>query len=135
MPTISKKGNNITSSPIRKLVPYADRAKQNGIDILHLNIGQPDIKSPVESIDAIKNRATVGEVSKALEQVYGRHFATSLSVSGVYGKHFEGDEDFMNEKGNLELVYKTKKYGIPCERKFEVNQNSIIIGFISRGCF
>ena len=48
------------------------------------------------SIDAIKNRATVGEVSKALEQVYGRHFATSLSVSGVYGKHFEGDEDFMN---------------------------------------
>ena len=55
MPTISKKGNNITSSPIRKLVPYADRAKQNGIDILHLNIGQPDIKSPVESINAIKN--------------------------------------------------------------------------------
>ena len=55
MPTISKKGNNIPSSPIRKLVPYADRAKQNGIDILHLNIGQPDIKSPVESIDAIKN--------------------------------------------------------------------------------
>ena len=55
MPTISKKGNNIQSSPIRKLVPYADRAKQNGIDILHLNIGQPDIKSPVESIDAIKN--------------------------------------------------------------------------------
>jgi len=55
MPTISKKGNNIPSSPIRKLVPYADNAKQNGIDILHLNIGQPDIKSPVESIDAIKN--------------------------------------------------------------------------------
>ena len=45
------------------------------------------------------------------------------------------DEDFKNEKGNLELVYKTKKYGIPCERKFEVNQNSIIIGFISKGCF
>ena len=45
------------------------------------------------------------------------------------------DEDFKNEKGNLELVYKTKKYGIPCERKFEVNQNSIIIGFISRGSF
>ena len=55
MPTISKKGLNIPSSPIRKLVPYADKAKQNGIDILHLNIGQPDIKSPIESIDAIKN--------------------------------------------------------------------------------
>ena len=55
MPTISKKGFNIPPSPIRKLVPYADKAKQNGIDILHLNIGQPDIKSPIESIDAIKN--------------------------------------------------------------------------------
>jgi aspartate aminotransferase len=55
MPTISKKGINIPSSPIRKLVPYADKAKKNGIDILHLNIGQPDIKSPVESINAIKD--------------------------------------------------------------------------------
>ena len=55
MPTISKKGINIPSSPIRKLVPYADKAKQNGIDILHLNIGQPDIKSPVESINAVKD--------------------------------------------------------------------------------
>ena len=55
MPTISKKGINIPSSPIRKLVPYADKAKQNGLDILHLNIGQPDIKSPVESINAVKD--------------------------------------------------------------------------------
>ena len=55
MPTISKKGINIPSSPIRKLVPHADKAKQNGIDILHLNIGQPDIKSPVESINAVKD--------------------------------------------------------------------------------
>ena len=55
------------------------------------------------SIDAIKNRATVGEVSKALEQVYGRHFATSLSVSGVYGKHFEGDEDFMNVTNKVNI--------------------------------
>ena len=45
------------------------------------------------------------------------------------------DEDFKNEKTNLVLVYKTRKYGIPCERKFEVNQNLIIIGFISKGCF
>ena len=54
------------------------------------------------SIEAIKNRATIGEVSKALEEVYGRHFATSLSVSGVYGKHFENDEDFMNVKDKVE---------------------------------
>ncbi|MDC3219416.1 pyridoxal phosphate-dependent aminotransferase, partial [Flavobacteriaceae bacterium] len=55
MPTISKKGNNIPPSPIRKLVPFADQAKKKGVEILHLNIGQPDIKSPVESLDAIRN--------------------------------------------------------------------------------
>ena len=45
------------------------------------------------------------------------------------------DEDFQNEKGNLVLIYKTKKYGIPCERKFEVNAKLIVIGFVSNGCF
>ena len=43
-------------------------------------------------------------------------------------------EDFINEVGNETLVYKTKKYGIPCERKFEVNSNGTIIGFSSSGC-
>ena len=45
------------------------------------------------------------------------------------------DEDFKNEKGNLELVYNSKKYGILCERRFEVDSNSIVIGFVSNGCF
>ena len=45
------------------------------------------------------------------------------------------DEDYKNENGNFELVYKTKKYGIPCERKFEINSNSIVVGFVSNGCF
>ena len=54
MPSISKKGNKIPPSPIRKLVPYADDAKKRGIEILHLNIGQPDIKSPVESLNAVR---------------------------------------------------------------------------------
>ena len=45
------------------------------------------------------------------------------------------DEDFKNEKGNQVLVYKTKKYGISCERKFEVDSNSVVIGFSSKGCF
>ena len=43
-------------------------------------------------------------------------------------------EDYINENGNEMLVYKTKKYGIPCERKFEVNTNGIIVGFSSSGC-
>ena len=45
------------------------------------------------------------------------------------------DEDFKNEKGNLELVYNNKKYGIVCERRFEVDSNSMVIGFVSNGCF
>ena len=45
------------------------------------------------------------------------------------------DEDFKNEKNNLELVYNTKKYGILCERRFEVDTNFIVIGFVSNGCF
>ena len=43
-------------------------------------------------------------------------------------------DDFINELGNETLVYKTKKYGIPCERKFTLNANGIIIGFSSSGC-
>ena len=43
-------------------------------------------------------------------------------------------EDFVSETGNEILVYKTKKYGIPCERKFEVNATGTIIGFTSSGC-
>ena len=45
------------------------------------------------------------------------------------------DEDYKNAKGNFELVYKTKKYGILCERKFEINPNSVVVGFVSNGCF
>ena len=45
------------------------------------------------------------------------------------------DEDFKNTNGNLVLIYKTKKYGISCERKFEANSNLIVIGFTSKGCF
>ena len=43
-------------------------------------------------------------------------------------------EDYVNESGNKVLVYETKKYGIPCERKFEVNASGVIIGFSSSGC-
>ena len=44
------------------------------------------------------------------------------------------NEDFINELCNEVLVYKTKKYGIPCERKFEVNTSGTIVGFTSSGC-
>ena len=65
------------------------------------NAAKDETNLLIPCIEAIKLRATVGEVSKALEQVYGRHFAKSLSVSGVYGKHFEGDKEFMKVESKI----------------------------------
>jgi len=55
MPQISQKGKRTPESPIRKLVPYAEIAKKNGVHVHHLNIGQPDIKTPQVALDAVKN--------------------------------------------------------------------------------
>ena len=57
MPLISSKGKNMPESPIRKLVPYAEKATQLGKKIYYLNIGQPDIKSPKIAMDAVVNSA------------------------------------------------------------------------------
>lgn len=55
MPKLSNKGIEMPESPIRKLVPYAEEAKKKGRKIYHLNIGQPDIKTPEVAIEAIQN--------------------------------------------------------------------------------
>lgn len=55
MPAISQKGLAMPQSPIRKLVPFAEKAKSRGISIHHLNIGQPDIKTPIGAMDAVRN--------------------------------------------------------------------------------
>lgn len=55
MPKISNKGIAMPESPIRKLVPYAEGAKKKGTKVYHLNIGQPDIKTPQVALDAVKN--------------------------------------------------------------------------------
>ena len=55
MPSISRRGETMPESPIRKLVPFAEAAIKGGIKIIHLNIGQPDIKTPKVALDAVKN--------------------------------------------------------------------------------
>jgi aspartate aminotransferase len=55
MPKISRKGALMPQSPIRKLVPYAEQAKKEGVNVYHLNIGQPDIKTPEVALNAVKN--------------------------------------------------------------------------------
>jgi aspartate aminotransferase len=55
MPRLSKKAIDMPASPIRKLVPYAEKAKKEGKIVYHLNIGQPDIETPEVALNAIKN--------------------------------------------------------------------------------
>ena len=55
MPVLSEKGENLPASPIRKLVQFADQAKARGTYVYHLNIGQPDIDAPKESLEVIQN--------------------------------------------------------------------------------
>ena len=85
----------------------------------------------VSGCQTIKNKtdAIVEKENTKLSKYIGKD-STSLQMD--LGKP---DEDFKNDKGNLELVYNTKKYGIVCERRFEVDSNSIVIGFVSNGCF
>ena len=85
----------------------------------------------VAGCQTIKNKTdTIVEKENAkLSEYIGK---TSSNLQMELGKP---DEDFKNDKGNLELVYNTKKYGILCERRFEVDSNSIVIGFVSNGCF
>ena len=54
MPVVSKRGDELTQSPIRGLIPYARMAKERGKHVYHLNIGQPDIKTPDAAIDSLK---------------------------------------------------------------------------------
>ncbi len=55
MPSVSDRGRIMPDSPIRKLAPLADKAKERGIKVYHLNIGQPDLPTPPEALAAIKN--------------------------------------------------------------------------------
>src|ERR1700710_2638012 len=83
MPDISKRGQVMPASPIRKLVPYAEVAKKKGISVYHLNIGQPDIETPPAILDAVKHTdITVLEYShsagfesyrRKLVEYYGRN--------------------------------------------------------------
>lgn len=55
MPTVSKRGAALPSSPIRKLAPFADAAKKQGVKVYHLNIGQPDLPTPQKALDALRH--------------------------------------------------------------------------------
>ena len=65
-------------------------------------------------------------------QEYGQYVGKEINKLKIdLGKP---TESFLNENGNRVFLYKTKKYGIPCERKFEINQSNVIESFSSSGC-
>ena len=55
MPGISRRGKKMPTSPIRRLVPFAEEATKKGVHVYYLNIGQPDIKTPEVALEAIHN--------------------------------------------------------------------------------
>ena len=89
------------------------------------------LASIVTNCQTIKQKtdAIVEKENNKLNQYIGKNL-NNLQID--LGKP---DEDFKDEKGNLIFVYKKKKYGISCERKFEIDSKSIVIGFTSNGCF
>ncbi len=85
MPNVSSKGLKMPSSPIRKLVPYAEAAKKKGVKVYHLNIGQPDLETPQQFWSALK-----GLEMKVLEyapsngiESYRKKFATYYRGIGI----------------------------------------------------
>ncbi|MFY7730079.1 MAG: pyridoxal phosphate-dependent aminotransferase [Flavobacterium sp.] len=85
MPQVSQKGRQMPESPIRKLVPYAESAKKKGHKVYHLNIGQPDIKTPEVALEAIKNNdIKILEYSHSAGfESYRNKLAASYQAHGV----------------------------------------------------
>lgn len=85
MPRISNKAVTMPESPIRKLVPYAEKAKSEGKVVFHLNIGQPDIETPEAALNAIKNidRTVIEYSHSAGFQSYRDRLAEYYSAAGI----------------------------------------------------
>ena len=79
---------------------------------------------------------TIKEKSDAVAEKENQEYGRLVGKSLDYLKIELGNptEDFLNEVGNKVLVYKSKKFGVPCDRKFELNKNNIVISFTSSGC-
>ncbi len=104
MPSVSHKGRTMPQSPIRKLVPFAEEAKKNGAHVIHLNIGQPDIKTPKVALDAVKNNTIeVLEYSRSEGSETYRQ-----KLAGYYAKndiHVTADDIIITTGGSEALAF------------------------------
>ena len=101
---ISERAQNMPSSPIRKLAKYADAAKRNGIHVYHLNIGQPDIKTPDCALEAVRNLdRRVLEYSPS--QGYKSLRTKMVSYYAHYGINFAPDEIIITTGGSEAVMF------------------------------
>jgi aspartate aminotransferase len=86
MPKISRKGALMPQSPIRKLVPYAEQAKKEGVNVYHLNIGQPDVKTPEVALNAVKNNTldTLAYSRSEGSETYRTKLAAYYKKNNIY---------------------------------------------------
>ncbi|WP_117884358.1 pyridoxal phosphate-dependent aminotransferase [Aureibaculum luteum] len=104
MPIVSKKGSLMPQSPIRKLVPYAEKAQKAGKIIYHLNIGQPDIKTPKIALDAVKNNSLEILAYSRSEgsEVYRQKIADYYAKNDIHVKH---DDIIVTTGGSEALLF------------------------------
>lgn len=104
MPKISAKGFAMPASPIRKLVPFAEKAFQQGKTVYYLNIGQPDIETPAAALDAIKIfESKVIEYSHSAGfESYRRKLADSYEKNGIHVTH---EEILVTTGGSEALIF------------------------------
>lgn len=104
MPLISKKGNLMPESPIRKLVPYAENAYKQGKTVYHLNIGQPDIKTPQVALDAVSvhSLTTIAYTRSEGSEAYRTKIANYYSKHDIHVKH---DDIIVTTGGSEALLF------------------------------
>ena len=101
---ISQRANNMPSSPIRKLAKYADAAKRNGIHVYHLNIGQPDIKTPECALEAVRHLdRSILEYSPS--QGYKALRTKMVSYYANYGIDLSPDEIIITSGGSEAVMF------------------------------
>src|SRR5690606_36093695 len=91
MLSISHRGKKMPPSPIRKLVPYAEAARQKGIKVHHLNIGQPDIETPQKILDAVRHSdfKILEYTHSAGNESYRKKLAKYYAAAGIPVNHNE----------------------------------------------
>jgi len=91
MPKISQKGQSMPQSPIRKLVPFAEKAYKMGKTVYHLNIGQPDIKTPQAALDAVKMHGLdiLAYTRSEGSEEYRKKIANYYEKNDIHVKHYD----------------------------------------------